>query len=56
MWEATSEAHPHLMFTNYEMTKVLVSEHQRDLERSAARARAARIVRRTRRPKHEQRS
>lgn len=56
MWEATSEAHPRPMFTNYEMTKVLVSEHQRDLERSAARARAARIVRRTRRPTNEQRS
>jgi len=56
MWGGTSEAHPRLMFTNYELTRVLVSEHQRDLERSAARARAARIVRRTRRPKPDQRS
>jgi len=44
------------MFTNYEMTRVLVSEHQRDLERSAARARATRIVRRAHLPKTEQRS
>jgi hypothetical protein len=44
------------MFTNYEITRVLVSEHQRDLERSAARTRAARVVRRIRRSKTDRRS
>jgi hypothetical protein len=55
MWGGTSGAQCWAMFTNYEISKVLVSEHQRDLERSAARARAARAVRRIRRPTTEQR-
>jgi len=55
MWGGTSAAHSGVMLSNYEITRVLVSEHQRDLERSAARARAARVVRRIRRPKSDQR-
>jgi hypothetical protein len=56
MWRGTSGAQSGVMFTNYEITRVLVSEHQRDLERSAARTRAARVVRRIRRSKTDRRS
>jgi hypothetical protein len=37
------------MLTNYEITNALVSAHQRQLDREAARRRLARLARRSRR-------
>ncbi|MGH9247027.1 MAG: hypothetical protein ACRD29_22450 [Acidimicrobiales bacterium] len=37
------------MMTNFEFTRVLVTEHQRELELAANRSRLARLVRRSRR-------
>jgi hypothetical protein len=48
MWPATSAAHAEPMITHHEIAKVLVAEHQRELERSATRARLASLVRQAR--------